>query len=101
MYFIPKCTIVINDGNIIELQFLGCNLTAFFDINLITSSSSNDVLTCLKYNAVDFIIQNVIHSELDGWNFLRLIRSQERLKDIFPVLFITDMSLDDAFREKQ
>ena len=92
-----KITILCLDDDFIVLKLLERDLTSLFDINLITSSSSNDVLKYLENHTVDLIIQDVIRPEINGWDFLRIIRSKERLKNI-PVFFITNKTFDDTLK---
>ncbi len=94
-----KLTILCLDDDFIVLKLMERDLKNLFDINLITSRSSMDVLNYLENNTVDMIIQDVIRPEIDGWEFLKIIRMKDKLKDL-PVLFLTTMTLDAKFIEE-
>lgn len=92
-------TILLLDDDPIAHRLLVPKLKEMFDVNIISSLSSNESLKYLENHLVDLIIQDVIRPELDGWNFLHIIREDKRLKEI-PVLFITTMGTDKAFIDK-
>lgn len=94
-----KVTILCLDDDFIELKLLELHLKQLFDINLITSQSSLEVLAYLQNNTVDMIIQDIIRPEMDGWEFLSSIRHRDDLKEL-PILFLTSLTIDDDFIEK-
>lgn len=94
-----KVTILCLDDDLIELKLLELHLKQLFDINLITSQSSLEVLTYLENNSVDMIIQDIIRPEMDGWEFLYTMRRKNDLKKI-PILFLTSLTIDDDFIQK-
>ena len=91
-----KKTLLCLDDDIIHLKILKRSLLKLFDINLITSTSSTEVLEYLKGHTVDMITQDIIRPEIDGWSFLEIMRMTDKLKDI-PVLLITAMTFDEKF----
>ena len=91
-----KQTLLCLDDDFIALKILKRDLLKLFDVNLITSTSSTEVLEYLEDHTVDMIIQDIIRPEIDGWDFLEIMRMTDKLKDIL-VLVITAMPFDEKF----
>ena len=89
-------TVLLLDDDAIMHHLTVPKLKEMFDVNIISSLSSYETLSYLEAHVVDLIIQDIIRPELNGWDFLHIIRNDERLKEI-PVLFITTMSIDKDF----
>lgn len=95
-----KILIIDDDEDIRNLIYTTLALEGF---HVITASSGKEGLELLMDISVDCILLDVMMPEMDGWETLRIIRSQESTKDI-PVIMVTvkDSRLDKltAIKEK-
>ena len=86
-----KITIMYLDNDPISRKVLSMGLPKKVDINLISESESISVLKFLKEhpNEVDLLIQDHIRPDINGIEFLSIIRSDESMRRL-PVIFLTD-----------
>jgi CheY-like chemotaxis protein len=61
---------------------------------VITAQSGKECIEMLKTQRVDFILMDVMMPEMNGWEVTKIIKEDEKTKDI-PVIFVTVKGTDD------
>jgi len=61
---------------------------------VITAKSGKEAIEKLKSVRPDFILMDVMMPEMDGWEVTKIIKEDEKTKDI-PVIFVTVKGTDD------
>jgi two-component system, chemotaxis family, chemotaxis protein CheY len=84
-----KCLIV--DDSPAMRRVVANSVKRFADFEISEATNGLEALDFLKTTKVDLILLDWLMPELDGINFMRVIRSKDRWKDI-PVLMITTKS---------
>lgn len=61
---------------------------------VIAANSGKECLEILKDVKPDFILMDIMMPEIDGWEVTKIIKEDEKTKDI-PVIFVTVKGADD------
>ena len=62
--------------------------------DVIIANSGKECIEILKTEKPDFILMDVMMPDIDGWETTKIIKEDERTKDI-PVIFVTVKGTDD------
>lgn len=61
---------------------------------VITASGGKECIKILKDERPDFILMDIMMPEMNGWEVTKIIKEDEKTKDI-PVIFVTIKGTDD------
>lgn len=61
---------------------------------VITANNGKECIEMLKTQRPDFILMDVMMPKMDGWEVTKIIKEDEKTKDI-PVIFVTVRGTDD------
>lgn len=86
-----KALIVDDDEDILEIEKKILENAGY---EVITANSGKKCIEILKSDKPDFILMDIMMPEIDGWEVTKIIREDEKTKDI-PVIFVTVKRTDD------
>ena len=91
-------SLLLVDDNDLDLQLMSYKLKSE-KWNVNTASGGKDALTQIDEDVPDLLILDLLMPEVDGFQVLEQIRSQEKTKDL-PVIIITAKNLTDDDKKK-
>ena len=70
-----------------------------FDVNIFSALNVNDAMTILMENSIDLILTDIQMPNIDGFEFVKYLKTIEKTKDI-PIIFITGIYDKDEYKTK-
>ncbi len=86
-----KCLIVDDDEDVIYAEKAMLEKAGY---EVITAQSGKECIKILEAEKPDFILMDVMMPEMDGWEVTKIIKEDEKIRDI-PVIFVTVRGTDD------
>ena len=86
-----KALIVDDDEDVLYTEKLILENVGY---EVITASGGRECIKILKDGRPDFILMDIMMPEMNGWEVTKIIKEDEKTKDI-PVIFVTIKGADD------
>lgn len=70
-----------------------------FDVHIFSALNVKDAITILMNNPIDLILTDIQMPNIDGFEFVELLKSEEKTKNI-PIIFITGIYDKDEYKTR-